>query len=65
MVPTRAGRLLERAAADGIAGLDLALRGLDELARGGGGTVRIATGGTTVRHFMAEAVVEFRGGTPR
>jgi DNA-binding transcriptional LysR family regulator len=60
VVPTRAGRLLERAAADGIAGLDLALRRLDELARGGGGTVRIATGGTTVRHFMAEAVVEFR-----
>lgn len=64
VVPTRAGRILERAAADGIAGLDLALRRLDELVRGDGGTVRIATGGTTVRHFMAEAVVEFRGRYP-
>ncbi|MET9893116.1 LysR family transcriptional regulator [Streptomyces sp. NPDC006465] len=65
VVPTGAGRVLERAAADGMAGLDLALRRLDELARGGGGAVRIATGGTTVRHFMAEAVVEFRRHHPR
>ncbi|MGW1070748.1 LysR family transcriptional regulator [Streptomyces aureus] len=65
VVPTRAGRVLEQAAADGIAGLDLALRRLDELVRGGGGTVRIATGGTTVRHFMAGAVVEFRGRYPK
>ncbi|MFF3610767.1 LysR family transcriptional regulator [Streptomyces sp. NPDC002580] len=64
VVPTRAGRILERAAADGMAGLDLALRRLDDLARGGGGAVRIATGGTTVRHFMAEAVVEFRRSHP-
>jgi DNA-binding transcriptional LysR family regulator len=64
VVPTRAGRILERAAAEGMAGLDLALRRLDELARGGGGAVRIATGGTTVRHFMAEAVVEFRRSRP-
>ncbi|MEU0432996.1 LysR family transcriptional regulator [Streptomyces sp. NPDC006290] len=65
VVPTRAGRVLERAAADGMAGLDLALRRLDELARGGAGTVRIATGGTTVRHFMSGAVVEFRRRYPK
>ncbi|WP_369237306.1 LysR family transcriptional regulator [Streptomyces sp. R21] len=65
VVPTRAGRLLERAAAEGISGLDLALRRLDEMARGGGGAVRIATGGATVRHFMADAVVDFRRTHPQ
>ncbi|PBC64137.1 LysR family transcriptional regulator [Streptomyces sp. Tue6028] len=65
VVPTRAGRLLERAAAEGISGLDLALQRLDEMVRGGGGAVRIATGGATVRHFMADAVVEFRQRYPR
>ncbi|WP_369258520.1 LysR family transcriptional regulator [Streptomyces sp. R35] len=65
VVPTRAGRVLERAAAEGISGLDLALRRLDEMARGGGGVVRIATGGATVRHFMADAVVDFRRRYPQ
>ncbi|WP_037846343.1 LysR family transcriptional regulator [Streptomyces sp. NRRL F-2747] len=65
VVPTEAGRILQAAAADGIAGLDGALRRLDELVRGDGGSVRITTGATTVRHFMAEAVVEFRRRHPR
>lgn len=60
VVPTPAGRMLRAAAADGIAGLDLALRRIDELVRGDAGTVRVTTGGTTVRHFMSEAVVAFR-----
>ncbi|MFI1379521.1 LysR family transcriptional regulator [Embleya sp. NPDC020886] len=65
VAPTAAGRLLRAAAADGIAGLDLALRRLDELARGEAGSVRITTGATTVRHFMSEAVVAFRNRYPR
>ncbi|MFJ6482476.1 MULTISPECIES: LysR family transcriptional regulator [unclassified Streptomyces] len=60
VLPTAAGRILQAAAADGIAGLDGALRRVEDLVRGSGGTVRITTGGTTVRHFMAEAVVTFR-----
>ncbi|MFJ3829938.1 LysR substrate-binding domain-containing protein [Streptomyces sp. NPDC090046] len=60
VVPTEAGRIIQAAAADGIAGLDGALRRVDDLVRGGGGTVRVTTGGTTVRHFMSEAVVTFR-----
>ncbi|WP_051717144.1 LysR family transcriptional regulator [Streptomyces megasporus] len=60
VVPTAAGRVLCAAAADGLAGIDLALRRLDDLARGDGGSVRVTTGATTVRHFMAEAIVEFR-----
>ncbi|MFD8930892.1 LysR family transcriptional regulator [Streptomyces mirabilis] len=65
VVPTQAGRLLQAAAADGIAGLDLALRRLADLVRGDGGSVRITTGATTVRHFMSEAVVDFRRRYPQ
>ncbi|MFI6684068.1 LysR family transcriptional regulator [Streptomyces sp. NPDC050485] len=65
VVPTAAGRVLCDAAADGIAGLDLALRRLEDLAKGEGGSVRIRTGGTTVRHFMAEAIVAFRRRYPK
>ncbi|QKW34889.1 LysR family transcriptional regulator [Actinomadura sp. NAK00032] len=64
VVPTRAGRVLHRAATDGLAGLDAALRHLDDLRRGVGGTVRIATGATTVRHFMAAGVAAFRARHP-
>lgn len=65
VAPTAAGRILRTAAADGIAGLDAALRHLDELVRGEAGAVRVTTGATTVRHFMAEAVVAFRERFPR
>lgn len=65
VLPTEAGRILQAAAADGIAGLDGALRRLDELVRGDSGSVRITTGATTVRHFMSEAVVGFRRRHPR
>ena len=65
VVPTRAGRVLHQAAAEGMSGLDLALRRLAEIAQGDGGVVRIATGSVTVRHFMAAAVAEFRRHHPR
>ncbi|RJL27165.1 LysR family transcriptional regulator [Bailinhaonella thermotolerans] len=58
--PTAAGRVLYEAALGGIAALDTALRRLGDLREGRGGTVRITTGGVTVRHFMAEAIPEFR-----
>ncbi|UQW99484.1 LysR family transcriptional regulator [Streptomyces sp. RerS4] len=64
-VPTAAGRILYEAAADGITGLDRALRTLDDLANGAGGSVRVGTGGATLRHFMAEAIVGFRRRNPR
>ncbi|WP_035841388.1 LysR family transcriptional regulator [Kitasatospora azatica] len=60
VVPTQAGRILHRAAAQGIGQLDLALRQLRDLRDGESGTVRIATGATTVRHFMSAGVVRFR-----
>ncbi|MCX5205140.1 LysR family transcriptional regulator [Streptomyces sp. NBC_00237] len=58
--PTPAGRLLNAAAAGSLGDIDHAVRRLRELARGEGGSIRITTGGTTVRHFMSEAVVDFR-----
>lgn len=65
VVPTQAGRVLEEAAADSLAGLDLALRRIGDLVNGYSGSVRVATGGTTVRHFMSEAVVAFRQRYPK
>ncbi|MFI8101091.1 LysR substrate-binding domain-containing protein [Streptomyces sp. NPDC086023] len=64
VAPTESGRILYEAAADGLAGLDRAVRRLADLAAGGGGTVRVGTGGATVRHFMAEAIVGFRRNHP-
>ncbi|MBM7169186.1 LysR family transcriptional regulator, partial [Streptomyces sp. G44] len=64
VVPTSAGRVLHAAVSDGIGGIDLAVRRLREQARGEAGTVRITTGATSVRHFMAEAVVGFRERCP-
>lgn len=65
VVPTQAGRVLEAAAAEGISGLDLAVRQLRDLVEGESGYVRVATGATTVRHFMSDAVVRFRRRYPR
>jgi DNA-binding transcriptional LysR family regulator len=60
VAPTQAGRILYRAALGGIASLDAALRQLHELRDGHSGTVSVTTGGVSVRHFMAEAIVAFR-----
>ncbi|MFF4234207.1 LysR family transcriptional regulator [Streptomyces sp. NPDC001820] len=65
VVPTHAGRVLCDAASDSIAGLDLALRRLGDLVNGDSGSVRVTTGGTTVRHFMSEAIVTFRQRYPK
>ncbi|MGW2519434.1 LysR family transcriptional regulator [Streptomyces sp. NPDC001617] len=62
---TAAGRVLEAAATEGLSGLDLALRQLRDLVDGESGYVRVATGATTVRHFMSDAVVEFRRRHPK
>jgi DNA-binding transcriptional LysR family regulator len=64
VAPTQAGRILYQAALGGIASLDAALRQLGELRDGRSGTVSVTTGGVSVRHFMAEAIVAFRGRHP-
>ncbi|MBO1418492.1 LysR family transcriptional regulator [Streptomyces sp. FH025] len=65
VVPTRAGRHLQTAVAAGLGGIDHALRTIAELARGEGGSVRITTGATSIRHFMSAAVVDFRQRFPQ
>ncbi|GAU69538.1 LysR family transcriptional regulator [Streptomyces sp. NBRC 110611] len=58
--PTAAGEILHRAISDGLTALGDGLRLLDELRTGRSGTLAIATGATTIRHFMGAAVKEFR-----
>ncbi|MFF2079293.1 LysR family transcriptional regulator [Kitasatospora sp. NPDC058162] len=65
VVPTQAGRHLQTAVANGLGGIDHALRTIAELARGEGGSVRITTGATSIRHFMSAAVVDFRERFPQ
>ncbi|MEV5148441.1 LysR family transcriptional regulator [Streptomyces sp. NPDC052727] len=65
VVPTQAGRILEAAAGEGINALDVAVRQLRDLVDGHSGYVRVATGATTVRHFMSDAVVTFRRRHPK
>ncbi|MFE5868641.1 LysR substrate-binding domain-containing protein [Streptomyces roseifaciens] len=59
VVPTAAGRILQRAASDGLTALGEGLRTLEELRTGHGGGVVIATGATTIRHLMGAAIEEY------
>ncbi|WP_449477207.1 LysR family transcriptional regulator [Streptomyces abikoensis] len=59
VVPTEAGRILQRAASDGLTALGEGLRTLEELRTGRGGGVVIATGATTIRHLMGAAIEEY------
>jgi len=63
--PSAAGGMLRTAAREETAGIELALRRINELAQGAAGSVRVTTGATAVRHFMSEAIVEFRFRHPR
>lgn len=63
--PTPAGRILWRTATDSLAVIAAGCRELGELRRGEVGSLRLATGGTTVRRFMAGAVRRFRSVHPQ
>jgi DNA-binding transcriptional LysR family regulator len=60
VVATPAGLLLHRATSAGLGAIALATREIRRLRDGEAGRLAIATGGTTVRHFLAEAVRRFR-----
>jgi DNA-binding transcriptional LysR family regulator len=60
VVPTAAGGVLREAAAAGLGALDLAVREIARHREGEAGRLSVATGGTTVRHFLREAVTAFR-----
>jgi DNA-binding transcriptional LysR family regulator len=60
VLPTSAGRVLLTAARESLGSLDGARRQLDRLKSGEVGTLRVATGGTTLRHFMIRPLAAFR-----
>jgi len=60
VVPTAAGRVLHEATGAGLGALSMALREIERLRAGEAGRLSIVTGGTTVRHFLREAVIRFR-----
>lgn len=62
---TEAGQILYQAACSALSQIDGAVRQLNDLRNGEAGNIRIATGSTTVRHFMSGAIVEFRRRHPR
>jgi DNA-binding transcriptional LysR family regulator len=65
VVPTAAGDLLVRAAAESLSTLDHAVHRFSALRDGQAGSLAITTGGTTVNHFMRGAVKQFRRAFPR
>jgi DNA-binding transcriptional LysR family regulator len=63
-VLTAAGERYALAAAEALGALARGRRAVDELANPGLGVLRIATGGSTLRHFMAPAIAAFRVSHP-
>jgi DNA-binding transcriptional LysR family regulator len=59
-VVTPAGRLLYEATSASLGALAMARHEIQRLRDGKAGRLSIATGGTTVRHFMRDAVIQFR-----
>ena len=60
VVPTAAGLILHDATRAGLGAISMALREIERLREGHAGHLAIATGGTTVRHFLRGAVILFR-----
>src|SRR5262249_29405705 len=64
ILPTPARQIHHKATSAGLGALGLAVREIEPLREGTAGGLSIATGGTTVRHFMREAVTQFRSRHP-
>lgn len=60
VVLTEAGRTLHAGLAESFGALDATVKRVEQLRAGESGSVRIATGGTAVKHFMSRAVSRFR-----
>ncbi len=60
VAPTAAGSILHEAASAGLGAISLALREIARLRAAEAGRLAVATGGTTVRHILREAVIAFR-----
>jgi DNA-binding transcriptional LysR family regulator len=64
VVPTAAGSALCESALRALAELALARRTIEALRSGSSGSLSIATGGTTLKHFMRGAIARFRSEHP-
>lgn len=62
--PTEAGEILRELAMEGLDAITLARDRIHALEYGETPTLTITTGGTTVRHFLKDAVVRFRSRHP-
>lgn len=58
--PTEAGRVLRELALEGLDAIEVGLQRIRALRDGEIRTLTITTGGTTVRHFLRNAIVRFR-----
>jgi DNA-binding transcriptional LysR family regulator len=65
IVPTTAGKVLKDFAMEGLDAIEVGLQRIRVLQHGESDTLTITTGGTTVRHFMKNAVMRFRKEHPR
>jgi len=63
--PTAAGKILKDFAMEGLDAIEIGLQRIRALQHGESDTLTITTGGTTVRHFMSNAVVRFRKEHPQ
>lgn len=63
--PTAAGKILKDFAMEGLDAIEIGLQRIRALQHGESDTLTITTGGTTVRHFMSNAVVRFRKEHPK
>lgn len=63
--PTAAGKILRGFALEGLDAIEIGLQRVRALQHGESDTLTITTGGTTVRHFMRNAVVRFRKEHPK
>ncbi len=64
VLPTPAGRLLRQFALEGLDAIQMGLQRARALQQSGPSALTITTGGTTVRHFMSGAVIQFRRSHP-
>lgn len=62
--PTAAGRVLKDFALEGLDAIEVGLQRIRALQHGEAATLTLTTGGTTVRHFMMNAIVRFRKAHP-
>lgn len=62
--PTDAGAILRELALEGLGSIELARERIQALVHGEAAALTVTTGGTTVRHFLRDTVVQFKARHP-